>query len=92
MKWVCTNCGNHFENDEAGTRCPECLRRNGIILEEEGKAPRTAESSGPEKRARRLALILAISAAVIAVGVAMIVLLLVSSNPRSSSRYASPPD
>jgi DNA-directed RNA polymerase subunit RPC12/RpoP len=92
MKWVCTNCGNHFENEEAGARCPECLRRNGIILVEKEKAPRAGESSGPEKNARRLALIMAISAAVIAVGVAMIVLLLVSPDPRSSSRYASPPD
>ncbi|PKN46340.1 MAG: hypothetical protein CVU59_06355 [Deltaproteobacteria bacterium HGW-Deltaproteobacteria-17] len=92
MKWVCTNCGNHFESNEAGVRCPECLRRNGIILEEEGKSPGGPESSGSGKPSRRMALIMALGGALVAMAVAVIVLMLASPTTRSSSRYASAPD
>lgn len=34
MKWVCSNCGNHFESEDHQVRCPACLRRNGLIPED----------------------------------------------------------
>ncbi len=92
MKWVCTNCGNRFETEESGARCPECLRRNGIILEEELKAPKSGGQEDPRRRSSRFALIMAIGGAILAIAVAMIVLVLARGQSRSTSRYAKAPD
>lgn len=50
MKWVCSNCGNHFESEDRQVRCPSCLRRNGLIPEEDA-SPRGERRPFPWKTA-----------------------------------------
>ena len=93
MKWVCTNCGNRFETDETGARCPACLRRNGIILEEEEKTTKPGTPDTGDARRPRLALALALGGAVICIAAALIVILLLAGRATpSSSSYAKAPE
>jgi len=91
MKWVCTNCGHHFENDEAGARCPSCLRRNGIILEEEAGGPGKADPAAAVRRTRLVLSLVVGAAALAALGVVAVLLMKGTTQP-SSSRYAKAPD
>ncbi len=91
MKWVCTNCGHHFENEETGARCPACLRRNGIILEEEAGARGKPDPAAVVRRTR-LVLTLVVGAAALVAVLVVAVLLMRGTGRPSSSRYAKAPD
>ncbi len=90
MKWVCTNCGHRFETEETNVRCPSCLRRNGIILEEEER--RKAGVGGVRPAGRRLVWGIAAGGLALAVAVAAVVLLFAGGSRPSTSRYAKAPD
>ncbi len=39
MDLLCTNCGTEFSETGSAPRCPNCLRKNGIIPKSEGGTP-----------------------------------------------------
>lgn len=90
MKWVCTNCGHRFETEETNVRCPSCLRRNGIIQEEEERRKAGVRGEAPARR--RLVWGIASGGLALAVAVAAVLFLFMRGDRPSTSRYTKAPD
>ncbi len=82
MKWVCTNCGNHFEM-ETDPRCPSCLRRNGILPEDDLKG----KATGPF----RWRPVLAVAACLVAGALVFVGVRITARGKPSSSMYGKAP-
>ncbi|MCD6496701.1 MAG: tetratricopeptide repeat protein [Deltaproteobacteria bacterium] len=86
MKYVCTHCGSVVEADEAPARCPTCLRKHGLIPEDDrDKAKQANKAAGPASSNKRLIIIAAAASLLLGAGLGVWLISRHSKNHGSSN-------
>lgn len=49
MRYICANCDHSFETDDKRPRCPQCLRRHGLMAENGKSQPKAGQGSNDAK-------------------------------------------